>query len=116
MARAYRALSVDDALDIYSSPALATLVEDAVPQADLIVVDLSKCEYIDSVSVHTIVKICAAQPASVVIPEDAPIRRALTITGAIERMPVAPTFDEAVKKLREPERRRHGRANSSPSP
>jgi anti-anti-sigma factor len=95
-------------LDLSNLHAVHTALVDATPNDALgVVVDLSGVLFLDSSGVETLFRLRRAlairqQRLAVAIPPDAPIRRALELSGAAGEIALCPTVDDALATVREP--------------
>ena len=93
-------------LDLSNLHAVHTALLDATPNDALgLVVDLAGVEFLDSSGVETLFRLQRSlnvrqQRFAVAIPPEAPIRRALELSGAVGEMPVCPSVDAALAMLR----------------
>jgi len=95
-------------LDLSNLHAVHTALMDAVPNdAFGLVVDLTAVEFLDSSGVETLFRLQRALQVrqhrfAVAIPDGAPIRRALEISGAMGELLLCPGVPEALDGLRAP--------------
>jgi anti-anti-sigma factor len=94
-------------LDLSNLPAVHAALIDAMPNdAHALVVDLTAVTFLDSSGVETLFRLQRSlavrqQRFAVVVPADAPIRRALELSGAGADLALMPSVDAALEALRD---------------
>lgn len=99
-------VAVSGELDLGTAPRLEELLEPALAAADSpVAVDLTGCEFIDSTGIALIVKAWQTLdtdggPGFALCGLDDQVSRLLRITGLESSIPIHPSADEALAKLR----------------
>jgi anti-sigma B factor antagonist len=93
-------------VDISNAADLGSALEGSVPQRALgLILDLSEATYIDSAGIHLLFRLGARltrrrQQLRVVVPDDAPIRKIVTLAGLGWTVPHDRSVGEALANLR----------------
>jgi len=96
-------IGVTDALDISASPALVSTVARVAKEAKSIILDLTDCGYIDSLSLSAVLKLVESQTLDyIVVPAKGNIRKILTLAGVTSRLPLVVSVEEALENLSQP--------------
>jgi anti-anti-sigma factor len=91
-------------VDLSLAKELASLLEEAARQSSVVLVDMSRCTFIDSSIIATLLGHTRpapdedSKPVAVIAPAEAPMR-VLEISGAVDVLPVFPSADAARAEL-----------------
>jgi anti-anti-sigma factor len=94
-------------VDLSNAGLLSTELTEAIPNSALgVVLDLSGTTYLDSSGVQLVFDLAdrlsgRQQRLSVAVPEDAPIRRVLSVVELESAVPITTSVDEAAAHVRE---------------
>jgi anti-anti-sigma factor len=102
-AEGVKAVSVSGELDLSTAPDLEGPLEEAVANGDSLLIDLSRCEFIDSTGIALIVRASQRLGSNgrrlAICSENEQVRRVLEITGLELSIPVHRTREEALALL-----------------